>query len=745
MIRHRPTGAGHPYADDTEQRSPVVPRAGEPVRLGVRTSPDVQSVDVEIVVDGDTRTSALKAVARSSRGQAVDGGHLASAQARTARRAGGWETHLDAPDAGTPWRYRFTAYGAQGAIERTRWFSVRSAQWHLAPDTTVGITDLSALVPGSVEVLDDGERLHRVRFALALEDVEHVTGFGERYDALDHRGQSLDSVVFEQYKSQGAHRRTYLPMPFAHVVGGRGWGFHVRTSRRVWFDIGQSRPDQLAVEAQVDAASGAASAIDVAVYEGSPQAVLEAFVAETGRPTELPSWVFDLWASGNEWNTQAEVERQMALHREHDIPVGNVVIEAWSDESTFTAFRDAKYDVTDDGAPHRLSDFTFPAEGAWPDPKGMVDALHERDIRVHLWQIPLMKLRPHPTGQAAADARAAIEARVLIREKAPDGSLRPYRNRGWWFPLALMPDLTDERAARWWTEKRRYLVEEVGIDGFKTDGGEHAWGEDLVYLDGSTGDVSNNRYPVAYPAAYGALLKSAGKAPVTFSRAGFTGSAAHGAFWAGDENSTWEAFRWSMYAGLSAASCGIVYWGWDIAGFSGPIPDAELYVRAMAASVFVPIMQYHSEFNHHRLPSNDRTPWNIAERTGDDAVIPEVRGLVKLRERLVPYLTDAARQAVATSKPLMRPLYFDHPRDPQVWEHPLQWMLGDDILVAPVLAPGATAWRTYLPAGTWVDAGTGETVQGARVVEVDVADRTRIPVFLREEAAPQLREVFTQR
>lgn len=744
MIRHRPTGAGHPYADDTEQRSPVVPVAGAPVRLGVRTSPGVESVDAEIVVGSDRRTISLDAVARSSRGQAVDGGHLASAQARTARRAGGWESRLDAPAAGTPWRYRFTAYGAEGTAERTRWFTTRSAQWRPAPDTVVGITDATALVPGSVEVLDDGERVHRIRFAFALEDAEHVTGFGERYDALDHRGQSLDSVVFEQYKSQGAHRRTYLPMPFAHVVGGRGWGFHVRTSRRVWFDIGQAMPDRLIVEAETDAASDAASVIDVAIYRGAPLAVLDAFVTETGRPTELPAWVFDLWASGNEWNTQAEVERQMALHREHDIPVGNVVIEAWSDESTFTAFRDAVYDVTDDGAPHTLSDFTFPAEGAWPDPKGMVDALHARGIRVHLWQIPLMKLRPHPTGQAAADARAAIDAGVLIREKAPDGTLRPYRNRGWWFPLALMPDLTDERAAKWWTEKRRYLVEEVGIDGFKTDGGEHAWGEDLVYLDGSSGQVSNNRYPVAYPAAYGALLESAGKAPVTFSRAGFTGSAAHGAFWAGDENSTWEAFRWSMYAGLSAASSGIVYWGWDIAGFSGPIPDAELYVRAMAASVFVPIMQYHSEFNHHRLPSNDRTPWNIAERTGDDAVIGEVRALVKLRERLVPYLADAAREAVATSKPLMRPLYFDHPADAQVWEHPLQWMLGNDILVAPVLEPGAISWPIYLPAGRWVDAVTDETVDGARVVEVDVSDRARIPVFVREDAATRLREVFDQ-
>lgn len=745
MIRHRPSGSGHPYSDDTEQRSPVVPVAGEPLRLGVRTSPGIERVEIEIDEGERHHTLSLYSVARSSRGQAVDGGHLASAQARTARRAGGWECHLDAPAAGNALRYRFCGYGGDGRVERTRWFSCRVAGWRSGTDESVAVEGTAVgVVPGSVQLLDDGERLRRVRFALPLAGGEHVTGFGERFDAIDHRGASLDSMVFEQYKSQGAHRRTYLPMPFAHVVGGRGWGFHVRSSRRVWFDVGAQRADRLIVEAEVDAPSQTTAAIELGVYEGAPQAVLDAFLSETGRPRELPDWVFRLWASGNEWNTQVEVQRQMQLHRTHDIPVGNVVIEAWSDESTFTAFRDARYAVHENGSAHRLADFEFPADGAWPDPKGMVDSLHGHGVRVHLWQIPLLKLRPHPRGQAAADARAAVAEGVLVQEHAPDGSLRPYRNRGWWFPLALMPDLTDERAARWWTNKRRYLVEEVGIDGFKTDGGEHAWGDDLEYLDGTRGDAGNNRFPVAYASAYGRLLESAGKAPVTFSRAAFTGSPAHGAFWAGDENSTWDAFRWSMFAGLSAASCGIVYWGWDIAGFSGPIPDAELYVRAIAASVFVPIMQYHSEFNHHRLPSNDRTPWNIAERTGDEKVLDEVRSLVQLRERLVPYIRESARAAIDHSLPLMRPLYFDHPADPAVWEHPLQWMFGADLLVAPVLEPGATTWPVYLPEGDWIDAHTGLGLAGGVVVTADVADRARVPVYVRATAWPTLEPLFTE-
>jgi alpha-glucosidase (family GH31 glycosyl hydrolase) len=747
MIRHRPYGSGHPYSVDTEQRWPIDPVAGEPVVLGVRASSEVRSVVCELVRDGgERRLLDLTATVRQSRGQSTDGGHLASAQARLARTSGGWQLSLDSLRVGESYRYRFIGSGPKE--QSTRWFEFRVAGWRPAPASVriVGSdrakTDIPGrVIPGTESVLDDGVRIRRVRFALPLSGSEHVTGLGERFDALDHRGTSLDSVVFEQYKSQGAERKTYLPMPFAHIVGADGWGFHVRTSRRVWFDFAERESNRIWVEAEVDADSAAETVLDLAVYHGTPTQVLNAFLAEVGRPTELPSWIFRLWASANEWNTQAEVMKQIDLHREHDIPVGSVVIEAWSDESTFTAWRDSQYSVNEDGGAHRLGDFTFPSTGAWPDPKGMIDELHERDIKIHLWQIPLVKMRPHPNGQARADAAAAIRERVLVNEEAPDGPLRPYRNRGWWFPLGLMPDLTDDRAAKWWTEKRRYLVEELGIDGFKTDGGEHAWGRDLRYLDGRHGDEGNAVFPVHYAKAFGDLLQSAGKAPVTFSRAGFTGSQAHGTYWAGDENSTWEAFRWSLFAGLSAASSGILYWGWDLGGFSGEVPDGELYLRSAAAAAFVPIMQYHAEFNHHRRPSGDRTPWNIAERNGDNRVLPTFRRFATLRERLVPYLTKEARRSIDTGAPLMRPLYFDFPGDDDVWRHPLQWMLGDDILVAPVTEAGVSEWSTYLPEGDWVDAWTGMLLRGGRVA-VRPVPIDEIPIYLRAAAWGELAPVF---
>lgn len=743
MLRHRPEGSGHPYSVDTEQRSPVTPLSGETALLGIRADAGIVSVicTLEWVPDDADEVStttelSLQRVATTSRGKVTDGGHLASAAARLARAIGGWQLETPVLRTGGHYRYRFIGTREDGRQEGTRWFEFRAASWEL-DDTLVQEIGASRVLPGSIRVLRDDTRNRRVRFALPLAPGEHVAGFGERYDAVDQRGQILDSMVFEQYKSQGAERKTYMPMPFAHVVGGSGWGFHIDTSRRVWFDVGASTSDAIVVEAE----TGEHDPLTVRIFDGTPIEVLSGFLDVAGRATELPSWVFRLWASGNEWNTQAEVMRQMDLHAEHDIPVGSVVIEAWSDESTFTAFRDAEYEVHADGAPHQLADFTFPAEGAWPDPKAMTDELHARDVKLHLWQIPLLKMRPHPHGQLKADAETAIREDVLIREPKPGGGTRPYRNRGWWFPLGLMPDLTDERAAAWWTEKRRYLVEEVGVDGFKTDGGEHAWGNELVYLDGRRGDEKNNTFPVAYPKAYGALLESAGKAPVTFSRAGFTGSQSHGAFWAGDENSTWDAFRWSMNAGLTAASSGIVYWGWDIAGFSGEIPSAELYIRALQASTFVPIMQYHSEFNHHRTPSRDRTPWNIAERTGDEGVLTLSRRFITLREALVPYLERSARETIATDRPLMRPMFFDWPADPEVWTAPTQWMLGADLLVAPVLEEGAGRGLVYLPEGEWIHVWTGEAMSGGRSIEVD-APIDQIPVFARADASAELLACF---
>lgn len=734
MIRHRPQGSGHPYATSLDQRVPVRPLVGESVELRVAAARSVSAVLCEF--DDGSGVQCFPLAPRA--GDAAAGvpgaeGHLATAAAGGTTASVCWSaTSPPVPD-GRAVRYRFIGT-AEAARRRTRWFEVAGASWTNSGGT-LRSDGRSRIDADSVSWLVDASGTHRVRFALSLDPAEHVLGFGERFDRLDQRGHRIDATVFEQYKGQGAAGRTYLPMPFAHVLGGTGWAFHVDTARRTWFDVGTAHTDRLWIEADLDGRID--EDLTVRFYDGAAGDVLRQWLERVGSAAELPTWVFGLWASGNEWNTQQRVLREIDRHRAEDIPVAAVVIEAWSDETTFTAFRDAAYEVHTDGAPHRLSDFEFRTDGAWPDPKAMVDYLHEQDVRVLLWQIPLAKMRPHPSGQAKADAHRMLESGYCVTERGG----RPYRNRGWWFPLALMPDFTNADAREWWLAKRRYLVEDVGIDGFKTDGGEHAWGEDLHYADGQTGVAGNNLFPVRYAEAYGELLTSCGKPPVTFSRAGFTGSQAHGVFWAGDEDSSWAAMRSSLLAGLTAAACGVVYWGWDLAGFSGPIPDAELYLRAAGVSTFLPIMQYHSEFNHHRTPSRDRTPWNIAEQTGDPRVLPMFRRFAQLRQRLRPYLAEQARRTIQTGWPLLRSLCLSRPDDLATWAHPLQYQLGDHLLVAPIVEPGAQTTTVYLPPGRWVNVWTAAIVSGGREI-TERAPLDQVPVWCRAQAWNGLREVF---
>jgi alpha-glucosidase (family GH31 glycosyl hydrolase) len=134
----------------------------------------------------------------------------------------------------------------------------------------------------------------------------------------------------------------------------------------------------------------------------------------------------------------------------------------------------------------------------------------------------------------------------------------------------------------------------------------------------------------------------------------------------------------------------------------------------------MPIMQYHSEFNHHQRPLRDRTPWHVADTTGDDRVVPLFRRFADLREQLVGYLAEQADLTVKTDRPLMRPLFFNHGDDSAVWDHASQFMLGDDLLINPVTRPGARTWQTYLPQGHWVDVWSGTEHAGGRLVTREV-------------------------
>ena len=150
-------------------------------------------------------------------------------------------------------------------------------------------------------------------------------------------------------------------------------------------------------------------------------------------------------------------------------------------------------------------------------------------------------------------------------------------------------------------------------------------------------------------------------------------------------------------------------------------------------ATFAPIMQIHSEYNHHKLPSNDRTPWNLARCFSDPSILTIFGKFSQIREKLIPYLSLEGKSALETGRPLLAGLFFDFLNDDQIWSVSHQYLLGRDLLVAPVTAEGAKSWRVYLPAGDWVSLWRGEIFKGPNWIEV-ACPIAEIPVFLRAES-----------
>lgn len=560
---------------------------------------------------------------------------------------------------------------------------------------------------------------------------ERWEGLGERYDSTNQRGYDVSNYVYNQYQDQGSYHRTYLSVPF--VTNTAGYAVYVPSTRYSVFNLGTHLSDMAGFT--VDTGGAAGSTADYYFITGSREQILDTYTTLTARPKLPPKWAFGLWMSANEWNTQSEVTAELANVTSYDIPHSVLVLEQWSDEATFYVWHGATYTPKAGSAALSYADLSFPAGGEWSDPKAMVAAAHAQNIKVVLWQIPVLKenfdTNPATAPQQHLNDRSYAAAQGYL---IGDGSGNPYRiPTGQWFGDSTMPDFTSSAATAWWMSKRNYLFTDVGIDGFKTDGSESVMGRNLTFADGRKGDVMHNAYPNEYTRAYAAAVAAGtGGTGVLFSRAGTSGCQANSIFWAGDQASTFGAFQEAIRAGLSAGISGVPFWTWDMAGFTGSFPSAELYLRAAAASTFMPIMQYHSE-KSNPSPSEARTPWNVQARSGDSTVVPRFRTFANIRMNLIPYLYTEAKKAADSGLPMMQAMSIAFPGDTTAAAQDQQWMCGRQLLVAPITTAGATSAQVYLPAGEWHDFFFGGKASGPGTKSY-YAGTDRIPVYARAGA-----------
>lgn len=525
-----------------------------------------------------------------------------------------------------------------------------------------------------------------------------VFGLGERYDALNYLGKTAVNAVEEKFCRQGD--KTYCPMPFFWTDSGLG--VYAETARVTRFEFGGGTitlhlPEGCALH----------------VFSGSPEEIVAAYMRLTGEPVLPPDWVFGPWISANHWDSREKLERAVAQAEEHGFPVSVAVVEAWSDEATFYRFR---------------------SNTLWPEPAEMIERLHEKGIRLILWQIPVYKqLEPHekPNAQLERDWDEAVRRGLCV--KNDDGT--PYRiPEGHWFAGSLVPDFSNPETVESWFSRREYLTG-LGVDGFKTDGGEFILSDGARFFDGTDGAEGRNLYPQMYTGAYTEHLKP-GQA--LFSRAGYVGAHTTPILWAGDQVSTFDELRSQLNAGLSASASGVIFWGFDIGGFAGELPSPELYLRATQLACFAPIMQWHSEPDGGQFKllqpgmegNNERSPWNIERAFGMTGYTEQVRRWHLLRMELLPYIRAEAAKCVESCRPLMRPMAYAFPGDARCVGIDDEYMFGDALLVAPVLSEGVSEREVYLPGGEWRDFYTGERLPGGQTLRCECADA--IPVFIRQ-------------
>ncbi|MCN9240638.1 glycoside hydrolase family 31 protein [Streptomyces sp. RY43-2] len=437
------------------------------------------------------------------------------------------------------------------------------------------------------------------------------------------------------------------------------------------------------------------------VMVGTPARVLRVWASLTGAPALPPAWALGHHHARWGFDSEAEVRRIVAGYRERGLPLDAVHldIDHYDGHRVFTVDRDR-----------------------FPNLPVLAEELRRDGIRLVSIVDPAVKAEP---GDPVYDSGAAEDAFVR------DASGRVVQGVVW--PgESVYPDFTHARVRRWWGGHYEERLAQ-GFAGFWHDMNEPvsftAFGENTLprsarhALEGHGGDhrEAHNVYALCMArAAYESLrVLAPQERPFLFSRSGWAGMQRYGGTWSGDVATGWPGLRASLSLVMGLGLCGVPYSGPDVGGFDGS-PSPELYLRWFQLGSYLPLFRTHAS-----LRAGRREPWEFG-----DEVLAHAREALMRRRRLLPYFVTLSYVARRTGAPYVRPLWWDTPGDRTLRDCGDAFLLGEGLLVAPVLEPGATRRTVPLPRGRWYDTVTEEVFQGPGRVVVD-APLSRIPVLAR--------------
>ena len=519
-----------------------------------------------------------------------------------------------------------------------------------------------------------------VRLYKRREAGERYFGCGERTSGLEKTGSHQ---VFWNVDPPLGHTASfnnlYSSIPFTlSIANGKSHGLFFDNTHRVEFDLALEDDDRAYYGAE-------GGAIVYYVFCGpTPADVVDRYTELTGR-TPMPP----LWSLGNQqcrysYMDEQEVREIASGFRERDIPCDVIYLDIHYMEG------------------YRV--FTWNKD-RFPNPQGLISDLEEQGFHVVTIVDPGVKV----------DENYAVYTEGREKDlfcKTQEG--QEYQNAVW--PgVCAFPDFTNPETRWWWGQNQKILTD-AGVAGIWCDMNEPSlfiprqstMPDDVVHPGGRTGEAKwhaqiHNTYGslMARAAREGLLDLRPDERPFVITRSGYAGLQRHAMQWTGDNSSWWEHLWMSMPQLQNLALSGVAWAGVDIGGFGGDT-NGELLARWYEFGIFQPYCR-----NHTTLGTRRQEPWTFGEPY--ESVCRE---MVKLRQRLLPYLYTLFEECHRTGAPILRPLLFEYPEDETTYTADDEFLLGDALLVAPITRPGVEHRHVYLPKGTWFHYYSGERVEG---------------------------------
>ena len=543
--------------------------------------------------------------------------------------------------------------------------------------------------------------------ALKRDPAERYYGFGEKSGDDNKHGRRLrmgttDALGYDAETSDPLYKHIPFYLTVRPDRGGAAVGLFYDNLARGAFDLGQEIDAYHGPYRTFEAEDGD---LDLYVIFGpAVRDVVARFTALTGRTAFPPRWSLSFSGSTMQYtdapDATARLNGFLRLIDEHGIPC-----RSFHMSSGYTLIGNKRYVFTWDGT-------------RFLDPKGLAQRFAEAGIRLVANIKPAMLL-DHPRF-------AEVEAfQGFVRDS--EDPARPHIAQFWGGEAAYL-DFTNPRTSDWWSRQVTGQLLENGITATWNDNNEFE-----ISDDEARADLAGRGAPMAClrPVQSALMLHASRRAqiahtpdkrPFLVSRSGGSGMQRYAQTWTGDNRTCWKTLRYNLRMGHGLSLSGLFNFGHDVGGFAGPKPDPELFMRWIEQGIYWPRFTIHS-WNDDGSASE---PWMYPE------LLPMVRAALAWRERLVPLLYTLLWRAHAHHEPILRPLFYDFPAASEAYDEEDSFMVGPDLLVAPILEPGATWRQVWLPdiPGGWFDVSTGARHEGGQRIEA-AAPLGAAPAFIR--------------